>query len=251
MILLILLIFFQSSNNTPIYATKQETYYARVLFEQVYLYKTPTEDNSLANIYFELPKTYFVELIGKEGDFYKAKYLDLYGYVKKDSVQAVSEAPINPFLTNINFRVYASLSETMWSNASTQNTSTIITQLPHLTNNLTYIGKITGECLIENRTNEWYFCKYTADKEYYGYVYSDFCDQMSPIANNFEELEYITNPTFEIIVPPTKTIPQNSNTVGIVIGILSIPVLIFVFMIIKGTKILSGEKISKKEVIDY
>ncbi len=250
MILLILLILFQSTN-VPVYAADTNTYYARVLFEQVYLYKTPIEDNSLSNIHFELPKTYFVELIGKENNFYKAKYLDFYGYVKKDSVQAVANAPINPFLTNINFRVYASLSETMWSTASTQNNSSIITQIPHLTNNLTFIGKINGECLIENRTNIWYFCKYTLDKEYYGYVYSDFCDEMTTISNNIEELEYISNPTFEVVVPPTKTIPQNSNAVGIVIGILSIPVLIFVFMIMKGTRILNSERTHKKEVVDY
>ena len=248
MILLILLILFQSSNVT-VCAANTETYYARVLFEQVYLYKTPTEDNSTSNIHFELPKTYFVELVGKENNFYKAKYLNFYGYVKKDSVQAVNDAPINPFLTNINFRVYASLSETMWSNP-TQKSNTI-TQIPHLTNNLTYIGKVNGECLIENRTNVWYFCKFTSDKDYYGYVYSDFCDQMTSISDNLEEVEYISNPTFEVETPPTKTIPENSNAVGIVIGILSIPVLIFVFMIMKGTKILSGDKISKKEIIDY
>ena len=250
MILLILLIFFQSSY-VSVYAVETETYYAKVLFEQVYFYKTPTEDNSLSNIFFELPKTYFVELVGKENNFYKAKYLNIYGYVKKDSVQAVASTPINPFLTNVNFRVYASLSETMWSNATTSNNSTSLTQLPHLTNNLTYIGKINGECLIDGRTNIWYYCKYTSDKDYYGYVYSDFCDQMTIFSDNTEEVEYISNPTFEVVTPPTKTIPENSNAVGIIVGILSIPVLIFVFMIMKGTKILSGEKISKKEIIDY
>ena len=34
----------------------------------------------------------------------------------------------------------------------------------------------------------WYYCKYTADKDYYGYVYSDFCDEISPFINNNEEL---------------------------------------------------------------
>ncbi len=248
MILLILILLFQSSNML-VYASENETCFARILFDQVYFYKTPTDDNSLNNIYFELPKSYFVELIDKDGNFYKARYMDLYGFVKKDSVQAVSKTPIKPFLTDVNFRVYANLSENMWTEPT--ESSILITAIPHLTNNIQYIGKINGECLIENRTSVWYFCKFTNEKEHYGYVYSDFCDQMSPIQTNLEELEYMDNPTFEVKQPPTNAIPQNSNAVGIVVGILSIPVLIFVFMIVKSTKILNAEKTNKKEIVDY
>ena len=249
MIILILILLFQSST-IQVYALECETYYARVLFEQVYLYKAPTNDNSLSNIYFELPKTYFVELINKIGDFYEAKYMDFVGYVKKDCVQAVSQTPINPFLKNINFRVYANLSENIWSEPNTN--SKLLTAIPHLTNNLQYLGKINGESLIDGRTNVWYYCKFNnSSKEYYGYVYSDFCDEMSEIKNNTEELNYINNPTFEPYIEPIKTIPKNSNVVGIVVGILSIPALIFVFLIMKGTRIFNQEKIKRKEIVDY
>ena len=91
MIFLILIILF---NNFPcVNAVENPTYYARILFDQVYLYKTAKEDNSIGNIYFELPKTYFVELLDKSGDFYEARYINFTGYVKKDSVQAVSSTP--------------------------------------------------------------------------------------------------------------------------------------------------------------
>ena len=250
MIILILILLFQSP--TPIvYATNNQTYYARVLFEQVYLYKSNNNDSSIENIYFELPKTYFVELIDISGNFYKARYLNFTGFVKKDSVQAISNTPINPFLTNINFRVYAELSQSLWSTPSTENKNNLITEIPPLTKNIQYIGKIHGECLIEGRTNVWYFCKYATEKDNYGYIYSDFCDEMPTVINNTEDVNYINNPTFKTPITPTKTIPKDSNAVGIVVGILSVPALIFVLMIMKGTRILSAEKIKNKEVVDY
>lgn len=251
MMLLILILIFNSTF-CPVEAASNKTYYAKILFEQVYLYKSPVDNNDYNNVYFELPKTYFVELLSRHEDFYEARYLNFIGYVKKDSVQAVSNTPNNPFLTNMSFRVYAELSQNLRSTPTTQtNTSNLITTIPNLTRNITYYGKITGECLIEGRTNIWYYCKYTLDKEYYGYVYSDFCDEMAPIPQNTEEVEYITNPTFEKPQAPTNTIPITNNTVGIVIAILSIPALVFVFLIIKGTRILNKEKLKSKEVIDY
>ncbi|MBO5954904.1 MAG: hypothetical protein J6Q13_02935 [Clostridia bacterium] len=248
MIILILILLFQSSS-PAVYATNHQTYYAKVLFEQVYLYKSNNNDDSTENIYFELPKTYFVELVDISGDFYKARYLNFTGFVKKDSVQAVSGTPNNPFLNNISFRVYSDLSQKLWSTPTTKNH--LITEIPALTKNIQYIGKIHGECLIEGRTNVWYFCKYTTDKENYGYVYSDFCDEMPTIINNTEDVNYINNPTFQTQITPTKAIPKDSNAVGIVVGILSVPALIFVLMIMKGTRILSAEKIKSKEVVDY
>ena len=233
-------------------AAENKTYYAKILFEQVYLYKSPVDNNDITNIYFELPKTYFVELLSKSGDFYEARYLDFKGYVKKDSVQAVESTPINPFLNNISFRVYAELSQSLRSSPTTQaSSSNLIVTIPNLTKNITYFGKVSGECLIEGRTNVWYYCKYTADKDYYGYVYSDFCDEMPPIVSNTEEITYITNPTFEVQTQSTNTIPITNNAVGIIIGILSVPALIFVFMIMKGTKFLNKEKFKSREVIDY
>ena len=105
MILLVFILFFQSTIPYA-YAYENKTYYAKIMFEQVYLYKTPTNKNDMENIYFELPKTYFVKLLSRHDDFYEVRYLNIFGYVKKDSVQAVSHTPLNPFLTNL---VYSSL----------------------------------------------------------------------------------------------------------------------------------------------
>jgi len=251
MLILILILFLQCQ---PIVVNAYETptYYARILFEQVYLYKSPNLDNSSENIYFEVPKTYFVQLLSENDNFYEAKYQNFIGYVKKDSVQAVAGTPNQPFLNNISFRVYSELSQNIWSQPTTQNNSQTIIKIPNLTKNISYIGKVNGQCLIEGRTNIWFFCKYTnANKDYFGYVYSDFCDEMTNFNDNTEELNYISNPTFEVNTQITNSIPQNNNSVGIIIGIISIPAIIFVFMLMRSGKILNHDKLKRNEVIDY
>ena len=250
MCLVIIFLLFQSTS-ICVYAYDSPSYYARILFDQVYLYKTPTDDNSISNIYFELPKTYFVELIDKHGEFYQAKYLSFQGFVKKDSVQAINGTPLNPYLNNINFRVYAELSQNLRSEPFVSNYN-LITKIPPLTKNIQYIGKINGECLIEGRTNVWFFCKYSIDNSVnYGYVYSDFCDEITPININTETFDYINNPSFEPVTEQINSIPENSNIVGLIVGILSIPALIFIFLVMKSGKILNQKKIKRNEVVDY
>jgi len=251
MFILIFLLFLEAT--TPcVYATDTETYFARVMFEQVYLYKTPTDDDSVSNVYFELPKTYFVELTNSYDDtFFVAKYLDLTGYVKKTCVQAIDGIPTTPYLNNISFRVYAEMSTEIFSEPNKSDSSNLVGTIPLFTRNIQYYGAIKGQSLIEGRTNVWYYCKYTSDTTHYGYIYSDFCDEMPTIIENTEQVTYIDNPTFTIEIPPQNSIPITDNVVGIVIGILSIPAFIFVFMIIKGKHILTKEPTKNKEVIDY
>ena len=250
MIILIFIILFNTTNY-PVYAMEHPSCYARVLFEQVYLYRSNSNDNSINNIYFEIPKTYFVELLGVEGDFYKARYSNFTGYVKKDSVQATNSTPISPFLNNINFRVYSSESETMWSLPSTQSPSKQVTQLPHLTKDVQYFGKINGESITVGRTNIWYFCKFNSTNSY-GYIYSDFCDEMPAIPTNNEQVEYVSNPSFQVSSEQEiQAVPKESNVVGVIVGIMSIPAVIFIFMLLKGGKIFNAEKIKSKEIVDY
>ncbi len=254
MIILILILFFNSINISPIrqvYALENnQTYFARVLFEQVYLYKSAEDNNSYSNIYFEIPRTYFVELLESEGNFFKARYKSFSGYVKKDSVQATSSTPLNPYLSNVNFRVFAEMSETLWSQPSTQSPSKQISTLPHLTKDLEYIGKINGECLINGRTNTWYYCKFTQTNSY-GYVYSDFCDELVAIPTNNENVTYISNPTFTETITTPNAIPKESNAVGIIVTILSIPALIFILLLLKGKRILGNSTLKSREIVDY
>ena len=84
MLILILLLLSIQNSILPTYASTYDTYFARVMYDDVFLYKTPVDISSYENVMFVIPKTYFVELTEEAGtDFYKANYLDFTGYVKK------------------------------------------------------------------------------------------------------------------------------------------------------------------------
>ena len=250
--LFILLLFFQNST-AVVSASGQQTYFARIMFDDVMLYKSPVDSADNSNIYFELPKTYFVELVNLVNeDFYEVNYANFHGYVKTDKVQAIRETPKTPYLENVSFRVYAEMSRNLRTEPNTTaGTSSQVAFIPLLCRNLIYYGSIEGECLIEGRTSTWYYCKFTADKDYYGYVYSDFCDEMTPIVTNSEEVTYTTNPDFKPEEIEKTSIPTNDKSVGIIVGILAVPALVFLFMIVKSRNILSKEKVNNKEIIDY
>ena len=66
------------------YVCADTSVYAQILHAGCYLYKTPIENTNYANVYFMIENTYFVELLSDYNDeFYKAKYMDIIGYVKK------------------------------------------------------------------------------------------------------------------------------------------------------------------------
>ncbi len=248
--IIILIILILSESTIPYVYASDQNYYARIMQDECYLYRTPIDVNDASNLYFELPKTYFVILLSSPNDeFYEARYMDTVGYVKKNSVQAVTNTPSTPFLENVTFRAYADISCKIYSSPD-KSTLPIIT-MPTLTRNIIYIGKLYGECVIEGRTNIWYYCRYISDQIYNGYVYSDFCDEMNPLMPNTEEVVYTLNPTFSQNPTNESSINPNNNLVGIIIGILSIPALIFIFMIIKSKQILTRDSNGKKEIIDY
>ncbi len=228
-----------------------ETYYARVLSDNVCLYKTPYDLDDYSNVLFILPKTYFVQLTDISGNFYKVNYYTFTGYVKKDLVQAVIGNPIKPYLNNVSFRVYSEQSRDLRTVPTTvSGSSSQVAYIPLYSRNLTFYGKIVGETLVEERTNVWYYCKYTADQEYYGYVYSDFCDFLTGLVDNTEDLPYTSNPTFTNN-NTNKEAKLNNKATKIIIAVLMVPALIFIFLIIKGSKLLTKEHGKAKEVKDY
>ena len=252
--MIFLLICLMLFNNLPVaFASASSIIYARIMYENTYLYKSPYNLEDVSNIYFCLPKTYFVQLLDEENEFYKVQYMEFYGYVKKENVQTIVGTPKQAYLENINFRVYAELSRDLRSEPNTlSGTSSQITYIPLYSRNLTYYGTIIGETLIEGRTSVWYYCKYSADQDYYGYVYSDFCDKLTLITENTEQVTYTTSPNFSAPNLSVDTTPTpNNKTTSIIIFALSVPSLIFVFLLLKNGKLIKKEKNSKGEITDY
>lgn len=255
MIILFLCCILTFSTTIPTcFAVSETTYFARIMQENVPLFKTAVEVEDFSNIYFNLPKTYFVELLDKTPNgFFKVNYLGFVGFIKKDAVQTIVGTPSNPFLTDINFRVYSEQSRDLRTEPSTKSgSSSQVAYIPLLSRNLTYFGTIVGEQLIDGRTNIWYYCKYSADQNYYGYVYSDFCDELTPILDNQEQVQYTTEPNFN---PSTKVNPTSlkleNKTTSIIIAVLSLPAIAFMLLIFKNKKIVSKSRHKNKEVVDY
>lgn len=204
-------------------------YFAKIQKEGVYFYSNPIDSSEYA--LFEVPNTYFVKLLGDENSlFYYAQYSDQFGYVKKSDVVAMDGSPQNPYATS-SFRIFALEGMGLYSSPSLS-TEDEIAQIPYLTDDLVYYGKISGQQAIPDKSNEWYYCKYTSSDTLYGYVYSVFCDKLTDFADNYETFNIITSPTFS-----SSITPEGLSTVAmtfIVIGV-SIPCIIVIYLLVKPT----------------
>ena len=70
------LIFFSQTEIPAVYATSNTTYFARIMQDDVKLYKSSIDVEDFSNIYFSLPRTYFVELLDElPNGFFKVNYL--------------------------------------------------------------------------------------------------------------------------------------------------------------------------------
>lgn len=238
----------------PVYAAESEPIYARVMAEDCYLYRTPMESDDYSNVFFKLPRTYFVLLSEDVGEkFYKVSYLNCEGYVKKNCVRAIIGTPKKPYY-EAHFRVYSDQSRVLRSEpTSVSGSSSQIVYVPLYSRDLTFIGSVAGETFVDGRTNIWYYCKFSAEKDYYGYVYSEFCDEfeLETIPQNKENVTYTDLPVFNKPSEEKTSIPVESKTTGVVIAILCVPALIFVFLVVKSSKFSTKERVSNKEVKDF
>ena len=130
--------------------------YARVVQENVYLYKTT---NPLPqNAYFELPNSYFVLLLSNFNQiFYKAQYKDIVGYVLKDEVEPVSETPTTPFLYDVNFYAFTTDGTEITSSPFKDFQTTLTTIEKY--ENVEYYGQIIGYEKTQGRGDLWYYEK--------------------------------------------------------------------------------------------
>lgn len=240
---LILCISFCNVFNNKICFAATESY-AQILSDNVYMYKEPTNNGNLSNLLFVIPQTYFVQILAlAENNFYQAKYIDEIGYVRHNEVQCVRGIPKQKYFEIGSFRVYGESSMAIRKSpirdTSQQN---IIENLPQYSTNFIFYGKVAGEEFTLGRTNVWYYCKYIKSNVK-GYIYSDNTDSLTNIIVNTETLPYIDKPSF--LDTGEKLIDQNAQNAVIII--LSIPMLIFVFMLIKGSALFSASQTQKEK----
>ena len=233
------------------------TYYARVKYSNCPLLKSPSVDTSFSNTHFLLPQTYFVEILAKVSDeFFEAQYLGTRGYIKKSDVDFVAGTPQTPFANKISFRVFAQNGLNLRSSPKeSEGIANRLTTIPFLETNLQYIGQIEGEEAISNRGNIWYYCNYYRfDETLTGYVYAGYCDMLTNITQNTEQLPVIPEPSFEQTSVKNETSDIGDGSLNklskraqiLIIVSVSLPALIILYLLFKPTKIVANLKASKK-----
>lgn len=219
--------------------------FAQIVNDNVFFYN---QDKSPLFIF---PKTFYCELLKNvdENGYYYCKYINLYGFVKKDEIQCVSSSPDKPFLDYVNFRILGAQSAELRSEPSKQNgLNSLICSLDLYETNFIIYGNTQGEEIVPKRSDIWYYCEYCKDnKSYFGYVYSGLCDQVK----DYEPLPIDTNTITEHLWQE-ELVPANAPTASenltfvmpndnqlIIIICISVPILlllIFLFMPIKTGK---------------
>ena len=192
----LLSLFVALSSTTYPACEASETYFAQIKRDGVYLYSSAI--NSPEYSLFEIPQTYFVELLDDAGTiFYKARYMESTGYIKKDEIACIRGTPVKPHANSISFRIFATSGLELRSSPSSTSPFNILDTIPFLSTNLIFYGKTYGDESISQKGNLWYYCKYVGGgNSQFGFVYSVFCDSLPTIAINTEVFEEIPAPNF-------------------------------------------------------
>ena len=229
--------------NSVVFA-ETKTYYARIVNTNINLYRSPTGSEETNNIFFTLPQSYFVEISHCEDEnFFTARFGDITGFVKKSDVQCVAGTPTTPFPT-ASFRVFIPEGVEMRSSPTQTEGLNLVCELNYLETNLKYYGTINGEEAIPHKSSLWYYCKYVkGGNEYYGYVYSAFCDLLTQIPVNTEYFEACQEPDFSVSTQaPLESKPESidslpSATQIIIIIAVCLPCIVIIYLLFRPTKI--------------
>lgn len=232
----------------PLTSTSEEIY-ARITNSETYFYSSPNDEAK----FFLLPNSYFVLLLEDAGEnYYRAQYMDVLGYVKKEEVTPIVGTPQNPYADKSSFRVFSLNGLNLRSSPDSSSPFNIVTAVPYLERNLIFYGQIEGETAIEDKSSTWYYCKYlSGTQSYSGYLYSVFCDLLTPITINNEVFEAREEPPFLDQTSTTEDPPEGfslTTPVQIIIAVaVSLPCIILIYLLFKPTKIVTEENSKDKK----
>lgn len=158
--------------------TNNGSYQTKEILSTTPLYKTTTDDpQNLANIYFLLPKTYYVEILnsckldsGADGFF--VRYGETEGYCLSSSLSA-DFSTITTTQSGITLKMYPDAGTYIRSTPSIADNKIRI--IPQSTSGIIYIGSISGDTPTDGTTNTWYYVEYNISntKTVLGYIYSE------------------------------------------------------------------------------
>jgi hypothetical protein len=215
-----------------------EPIFARIKYNNVYLYKTANLESNLNNVYFLLEESYFVKITSQVDDnFFKVNYMDLEGFVKQNEVECVSNTPSTPYLDNITFNTAQTSSVILRSqpSAALGDETALIVLAPN-TQNLVYYGKIAGQEATTGLGNLWYYAAFKNEQNQTikGYVYSPLTYNLTPIMPNAEGS---TTASFEELKQVNTFLNISPNFRFIVIIIVVLPTFLILYLFFKPSKI--------------
>lgn len=217
------------------------SYYAKIT-NNAYFYKEANDTTPL----FQVPNSYFVLLTGDAGeDFYSAKYGNCLGFVKKTEVTPMDGTPEKPYATIFNFRVTSMSGLALMSEATFESEELITVDF--LEDDLFFYGNLQGQEFFSNSTDIWHYCSYTKNnKNYYGYLFSYYCDFETSITDNKEYFDEITGTLVFTVSPEINSGMSDTVKALIVLGI-AITLLIICYFFIAPSKNKNRTKIPRRK----
>lgn len=214
-------------SNQEMIVHAEESSFAQITADICYLYRNPTSNPDISNIWCQIEKTYFVEIINEYNDDYlKVNYNSVVGFVKKSDVKAVASSPISPFPSNINIRINSNsgcyMRELPISKTTTNN---VLHTIPKGESNIQFVGYSYGDECVDLKGKLWYLIKYKND---IGYIYSDFVEKKITIYPNIEEVTFVTKDSVSSMLNPLSDTSTLVVTIIILIPCIFILILLFI-----------------------
>ena len=218
-------------------AESDNIYYGKIKSEETYFYTSANENSKL----FKLPNSYFVKVEDIEGNFFKAVYKDLNGFVKKNDVTLMRGQPSSPYV-NATFTNYVEYA--LYESPNSTSTPVHEFEKEQIFN---FYGTINGE-EVSSKTNEWYYASALVNgSTFRGYIYSSITDDLPSIPTNNETFEEISEDVFLQETNASSSFSSLSTGTKILLIVsITIPSIFILFFLIKPSKLIPKKQKAEK-----
>ena len=222
-----------STSNLEV-AYAEDFTYLRVMEDNTMLYRTSSLEDSSQNIYFELPKTYFVKFLEQvDEESCRVLYDGIEGFVASSNLQKCYSTPTTPYASNQTLDIVDVCNAVVYSLPS--NEAEFVGIIPFNASQIKYWGKTKGATIIEELENDWFYVRYQSFEQgiITGYVYAPLCTNQTEIIPNEEEV--LTAPPEKVV--ETNTVPvasefQNIDSMLLIVGLSAIA-LVIIYLLFK------------------
>ena len=229
-----LLSFCPSNHNNLAFADSVDTYY-RIIGENVFLYKQPTLESTLENIYFKLPQSYFVKLISQQENVLYVEYDGICGYVSTNDLQQCFSTPSVPYALNLSLEIIEACNVVVYSTPSS--TGEYVGLIPFNATNIKYYGSVNGQEVMPDQGSVWHFVRYQSFEQgvLFGYVYAPLTTNLSDVPTNTEEVQTTPDDIQQVSGSPVSAEFKSTDTVLVIVG-LAVLALVLLYLLFKPDK---------------